>query len=183
MTTLWVTLLSSSAGRESTYNAGDHGSISGSGRSAREGTGYPLWYSWTSLVAQLVKNPSAMQETWVWSLGWEDPQEKGKATHSTLLAWRIPGSQRVGHDWGTFTIYQSYQAHILPPPRAGLTWASLPSPPRTLLDVWSPSVKWGIMVALSPQDAVKTGPAENKRSTNRSSSSWWKGLTWERRKT
>ena len=43
-----------------------------------------------SLVAQLVKNPPAMQETWVWSLGWEDPLEKGKATHSSVLAWRIP---------------------------------------------------------------------------------------------
>ena len=43
-----------------------------------------------SLIALLVKNPPAMQETWVWSLGWEDPLEKGKATHSTILAWRIP---------------------------------------------------------------------------------------------
>ena len=57
-----------------------------------------------SLLAQLVKDPSAMQETWVQSLGWEDPLEKGKATHSSILAWRIPwtmqsiGSQRVGHD-------------------------------------------------------------------------------------
>ena len=57
-----------------------------------------------SLVAQLVKNPPAMQETWVRSLGWEDSLEKGKATHSSILAWRIPwtvgsmGSQRVRHD-------------------------------------------------------------------------------------
>ena len=52
-----------------------------------------------SLVAQLVKNPPSMQETWVRSLGWDDPLEKGKATHSSILAWRIPrGSQRVGHD-------------------------------------------------------------------------------------
>ena len=43
-----------------------------------------------SLVAQLVKNPPAMQETWVLSLSWEDPLEKGKATHSSILAWRIP---------------------------------------------------------------------------------------------
>ena len=41
-------------------------------------------------MAELVKNPPAMQETWVWSLGWEDPLEKGKATYSTILAWRIP---------------------------------------------------------------------------------------------
>ena len=52
------------------------------GRSTGEGLGYPLRYSWASLVAQLVKNPPAMWETWVRSLGWEDPLEKGKATHS-----------------------------------------------------------------------------------------------------
>ena len=55
-----------------------------------EGIGYPLQYSWASLVALLVKNPPAMRETWVQSLGWEDLLEKGKATHSTILAWRIP---------------------------------------------------------------------------------------------
>ena len=57
--------LDSSVGEESAYNAGDPGSIPGSGRSAGEGTGYPLWYSWASLVAHLVKNLSAMWETWV----------------------------------------------------------------------------------------------------------------------
>ena len=62
-----------------------------------------------SLVAQLIKNPPAMQETWVRYLGGEDPLEKGTATHSSILAWRIPwplesmGSQRVGHDSATFT--------------------------------------------------------------------------------
>ena len=80
----------SSAGKESSCNAGNPGSIPGSGRPAREGIGYPLLYSWTSLVAQLVKNLSAMWETWVPSLGWEDPLEKGKTTHSSILAWRIP---------------------------------------------------------------------------------------------
>ena len=80
----------SSVGKESTCNAGDCGSISGSGRSPREGIGYPLQYSWASLVAQLIKNPPAMRETWVQSLGWEDPLEKGKATHSSILAWRFP---------------------------------------------------------------------------------------------
>ena len=66
------------------------------------GKGYPLQYTWASLVAQLVKNPPAMWETWVRSLGWED-LEKQKATHSSILAWRIPwtvestGSQRVRH--------------------------------------------------------------------------------------
>ena len=63
----------SSVGKESACNAGDPGLISGSGRSLGEGIGYPSQYSWASLVAQLVKNPPAMQETWVRSLGWEDP--------------------------------------------------------------------------------------------------------------
>ena len=76
----------SSVGKKSTCNAEDPGSIPGSGRSAGEGIGYPFQYSWTSLVAQLVKNPPAMRETWVRSLGWEDPLEKGKATHSSILA-------------------------------------------------------------------------------------------------
>ena len=64
--------------------------IPGWERSTGEGIGYPLQYSWASLVAQMVKNPSAMQETWVRSLGWEDPLEEGMATHSSILAWRIP---------------------------------------------------------------------------------------------
>ena len=64
--------------------------IPGSGRSAGEVIGYPHQCSWSSLVAQLVKNLPAMQETWVRSLGWEDPLEKGKATHSSMLAWKIP---------------------------------------------------------------------------------------------
>ena len=73
------------------------------GRSTGEGIGYPLQHSWAFLVAQLVKNLPAMWETWVGSLGWEDSLEKEKATHSGILAWRIPwtksiGSQRVGHN-------------------------------------------------------------------------------------
>ena len=80
----------SSTGKESACKSGDLGSIPGSGRSAGEGMGYPLQYSWASLVAQLVKNPPAMQEMWDRSLGWEDPLEKGKATHSSILAWRFP---------------------------------------------------------------------------------------------
>ena len=51
---------------------------------------------WASLVAQTVKNPPAMQETWVLSLGWEDPLEKGKATHISILAWRIPWTSSWG---------------------------------------------------------------------------------------
>ena len=79
----------SSVGKESACNAGDPSSIPGLGRSPREGIGYLLQYSWASLVAQLVKNLLAMWETWVQSLGWEDPLEKGKATHSSILDWRI----------------------------------------------------------------------------------------------
>ena len=55
-----------------------------------EEIGYPLQCSWVFLVAHLVKNPPAVWETWVRSLGWEDPLEKGKAIHSSILAWRIP---------------------------------------------------------------------------------------------
>ena len=80
----------SSVGKESTCYAGDPSLIPGSGRSAGEGKGYPLQYSWASLVAQLVKNLPTMWETWVRSLGWEDPLEKGTTTHSSILAWRIP---------------------------------------------------------------------------------------------
>ena len=114
-------------GKVSVYNAGDPGSIPGSGRSPGEGNGNPLQYSfrhspspaapqtvaqiniWTSLVAQKVKRLSTMRETWVRSLGWEDPLEKEMAIHSRTTAWKIPrteepgslqpmGSQRVGHD-------------------------------------------------------------------------------------
>ena len=76
----------SSIGKESACNAGDTGSIPELERSAGEGIGYPLQYSWAFLVAQLVKNSPAMRETWVQFLGWEDPLEKGKATHSNILA-------------------------------------------------------------------------------------------------
>ena len=120
-------------------NAQDEGSIPGLGRSLGEGNGYPLQYSppgkshgqrsvagyspwgckesdttkkltlWASLVAQTIKNLLAMQETRVRSLGREEPLEKGMATHSSILAWRIPwtedpeglqymGSQRVRHN-------------------------------------------------------------------------------------
>ena len=80
----------SSVGKESACNSGNLGSIPGSGRSAGEGIGYPLQYSWASFVSQLVKNPPIMRETWVRYVRWEDPLEKGKASHSNILAWRIP---------------------------------------------------------------------------------------------
>ena len=77
-----------------------------------------LFHAWASLVVQLVKNLPAVQETWVWSLGWEDPLEKEMATHSSTLAWRIPwteepgrpqsmGSQRVRHNCATMFMFMS----------------------------------------------------------------------------
>ena len=80
----------SSVNKESSCNAGDPSLISGLGRSAGEGIGYTLQYSWASVVAQQVKNPLAMWETWIRSLGWEDLLEKGKATYSSILPWRFP---------------------------------------------------------------------------------------------
>ena len=87
---------SSLTGKESTCNAGDPGSIPGSGRSFGEGIGYRLQYFWTSLVAQMVKNLPAMRETWVQSLGQEDPLEKEMATHPSTLAWKIPWTEECG---------------------------------------------------------------------------------------
>ena len=71
-----------------------HVLIRGLGRSP--GEGYPLQYSWVSLVAQMVKNLPAVWETWVQSLAWEDPLEEGIATHSSILAWRIPWTEEPG---------------------------------------------------------------------------------------
>ena len=93
-----------SVGKESTCNAGDPGSIPGLGRSAGEGIGYPLRYSWASLVAQLVENQSAMWETWIQSLGWEDPLEKGYATPlqyswASLLAQLVKNLPAMWETW------------------------------------------------------------------------------------
>ena len=87
---LKVCFLGSSAGKESTWNAGDSGSIPGLASSPGEGIDHPLQYSWAFLVAQTVKNPLAVWENGVQSLGWEDPLEEGVATHSGILAWRLP---------------------------------------------------------------------------------------------
>ena len=81
------------------FNAGDPGSIPGSERSLEEGIGYALQYSWASVVAQMVKNPPAMLETCIQSLVWEDLLGKGMATHSSILAWRIPMDR--GAWWAT----------------------------------------------------------------------------------
>ena len=83
-------------GEESVCNAGGPGSIPGLGRFPGEGIGYLLQYSWASLVVQLVKNPPTRRETWVQPLGWKDPLEKGKATHSSILAWS---------PWKSWTVY------------------------------------------------------------------------------
>ena len=100
---------SSKAGKESVCNAGDPSSFPGSGRSPGEGIGYPLQYSWASLVAQTVKNPPTMWETCFQSLGWEDLLEKGHGNPVQYSCLRIPwkeepgrlksmGLQRVRHD-------------------------------------------------------------------------------------
>ena len=94
--TYFKSIPGSSAGKEFTCNAGDFNSIPGSGSSPGEGIGYPLHYSWASLVSKLVKNPPENQETWVQSLGWAGPLEMGKAIHSSILAWRFPKTEEPG---------------------------------------------------------------------------------------
>ena len=86
----------SSAGKESACNAGDPSSIPRLRKSPGEEIGYPLQYSWVSLVAQTVKNPHAMLETEVQSLSQEDSLEKEMATHSSILSWRIPWTEEPG---------------------------------------------------------------------------------------
>ena len=97
--------------------------IPGLGRSPGEGNDFPLQYSWAFLVAQMVKNLPAMQETWVWSLGWEDPLEEGLTTHISILAWRIPWTKgawktavhgvTVRHDWADFHFHFLFICNIL----------------------------------------------------------------------
>ena len=89
-----------SADKESTCNAEDPASILWLGRSPADWIDYPPQYSWALLVAQMLKNPPAMWETWVWSLNWEDSlKEEGMATHSSILSWRIPMGR--GAWWAT----------------------------------------------------------------------------------
>ena len=114
-----------------------------------------------NMLSRLVKNLPAMQETWVQSLGWEDPLEKGKATHSRIPAWRIPwtiqsrGSQRVGHDWVTFTLLSRFIITFLPRSKCLLiSW--LQSPAAVILEpkkiksltvsIVSPSICHEVMV-------------------------------------
>ena len=95
--------------------------------------GYPLQYSWASLVAQLVKNLPAMQETWVRSLHWQDPLEKGSATHSSTLSWRIP--QSMGHKESArlsdFHFQYSLKSGSLIPPAVFILKTAL-----TILGLW-----------------------------------------------
>ena len=102
------------SGKESLSNAEYPSSIPGSGWSAGEEIDYLLQYPRASLMAQMLKNPPAIQETCAHCLGWEDPLEKGRAIQSSILTRRIPwteepdglqsmGSQRVRHKWMTFT--------------------------------------------------------------------------------
>ena len=106
----------SSAGKESTCNAGDPSSIRESERSPGEGIGYPLQYSWVPLVAQKVKNLPTLQETWVQSLVWEDPLKEGMAAHSSILAWRILMDR--GAWWATVHgVTKSQTKHIAQWPR------------------------------------------------------------------
>jgi len=85
--------LGGSEGKEPVCNVGD---LPGLGRSPWEGNGYSLQYGGGSLVTQMVKNLPAIWETWVWSLGQEDPLEQEMATHSSMLAWRIPWTEEPG---------------------------------------------------------------------------------------
>jgi len=101
----------SSVGKESTCNSRDPGSIPGLGRSTGEGIGYPLQYFWASFVAQLIKNPPAMQETWVRSPGWEDPLEKGKATHSSILVILSNFHFLCIYAYSWFGLYTSWIIH------------------------------------------------------------------------
>ena len=92
-------VLSSSAGKESACNEGDPSLIPGLGSSPREGIGYPCWYSWASLVAQMVKNPPAVWETWVCLIpGCEDPLEKERLPTPVFL----PGES---HEWRSLVDY------------------------------------------------------------------------------
>ena len=86
--------LPSSTGKEAACNAGDPSPIPESGRSSGEGIGYPLQYSWASLMAETEENPLIRWETWVWSLVWEDPVEESMATHSCILARRISWTEQ-----------------------------------------------------------------------------------------
>ena len=115
----WVDFAGSSAAEESTRNAGDPGSVPGSGRSLGEGIGYstPAFMGFPGGSA--VKHLPTMRETWVWFLGWEDPLEEGMASHSSILAWRIP-IDRGAWQATVHEVAQSDMIEQLSPQRTGL---------------------------------------------------------------
>ena len=100
----------SSADKEFACNAGDTSLIPGSGRSTGEGIGYPLQYSWDSLLAWLVKNPPAIWETWVRSLSWENPLEKGRLPTPAFWPGEFHGVAKR-YNWVTFT-HNSMQSYL-----------------------------------------------------------------------
>ena len=91
-----VSFPDNSVDKESACNAGDPASIPGSGRSSGEGMGYPLLYSWASLVVQLLKNLPAMWETWVRSLGWVDPWRRERLPTPVFWPGEVHG---VAKSW------------------------------------------------------------------------------------
>ena len=94
-TPLFLGFPGGSDGKESACNAGDLGSVPELGRCPGGRYGNPFQYSWASQLAQMVKNPPAVWETWVQSLGWEDHVEETMATHSNILTWRIPWTEEL----------------------------------------------------------------------------------------
>ena len=126
-----------SAGREPTCNAGDLGLTPELRRSPGKGIGHPLQYSWASPVAQTVKYLPAMRKTWIWALAWEDPLEKAKVTHSSILAWRIPWTHGVSKSQ---TQLSNFHFYFLP--EAELTW--LPLPLNDLQLFWNVSMGAGL---------------------------------------
>ena len=115
----------SSAVKEPFYNAGDPGSIPGSGSSTKEGIGYPLQYSWASLVAQMEKNPPVMRETWVQSLGWKYSLEKKRASSYHIFAQNLSITLRIKSQDLSRDLQNLYD--LLPSPTAPTVFISTPS--------------------------------------------------------
>ena len=149
-----------------------------------------LLLQWASLVAQLVKNPPAMQETWVQSLSWEDPLEKGKATHSSILAWRIPWTSSWGCKESDTTerlsLSLQWTVNFSPFPKGALTSrssskllpvrnaSSLPTFTIRLTQMllWRPaqtSFLRGLLPVSQALASLPTAPGSMK---------WWKGHAW-----
>ena len=128
----------SSVGKETACNAGDPGSIPGAGRSAGEGIGYPLQYFWASLMAQLGKNLPAVHETWVQSLNWEDPLEKGKLPTPVFWPGEFHGLYRlwghkVDHDRATSTFTDSDSDSIQMQQNTHFSQVNMEYSPRSII--------------------------------------------------